>query len=61
MRSRLAAGLYAVVFAIGDVVGSAGEGILEEAAIRFRLDEPDRHGHLPLELTAFGVALFRGF
>ncbi|WCS26486.1 hydroxyisourate hydrolase [Methylobacterium sp. NMS14P] len=60
VRTRLAAGLYEVVFVIGDFVGAAGEGFLEEAAIRFRLDDPDRHCHLPLKFTAFGVALFRG-
>ncbi|MGT2488101.1 hydroxyisourate hydrolase [Methylobacterium oryzae CBMB20] len=60
VRTRLAAGLYEVVFVIGDVVGAAGEGFLEEAAIRFRIDDPDRHCHLPLKFTAFGVALFRG-
>ncbi|AWV19701.1 5-hydroxyisourate hydrolase [Methylobacterium sp. XJLW] len=60
VRTRLAAGLYEVVFAIGDFVGAAGEGFLEEAAIRFRIDDPDGHCHLPLKFTAFGVALFRG-
>jgi 5-hydroxyisourate hydrolase len=48
------------VFAIGDFVGAAGEGFLEEAAIRFRIDDRDGHCHLPLKFTAFGVALFRG-
>jgi len=59
-RTRLAAGLYEVVFAIGDFVGTPGEGFLEEAAIRFRIGDPDGHCHLPLKFTAFGVALFRG-
>lgn len=60
VRTRLAAGLYEVVFAIGDFVGTPGEGFLEEAAIRFRIGDPDGHCHLPLKFTAFGVALFRG-
>ncbi|MGU3453836.1 hydroxyisourate hydrolase [Methylobacterium fujisawaense] len=60
VRTRLAAGLYEVVFAIGDFVGAAGEGFLEEAAIRFRIDDSDGHCHLPLKFTAFGIALFRG-
>jgi 5-hydroxyisourate hydrolase len=60
VRTRLAAGLYELVFAIGAFVGAAGEGFLEEAAIRFRIDDPDGHCHLPLKFTAFGVALFRG-
>ncbi|WP_457107163.1 hydroxyisourate hydrolase [Methylobacterium sp. P5_C11] len=60
VRTRLAPGLYEVAFAIGDFVGAAGTGFLEEASIRFRIGDPDEHCHLPLKFTAFGVALFRG-
>lgn len=59
-RTRLDPGLHEVVLYIGEFLGSAGTGFLEDAPFRFRVTNPDEHIHLPLKFTGWGYSLFRG-
>ncbi len=59
------AGSYELVFGAGDYLrasGQAGSGILflEDIPIRFGIGDPGAHYHVPLLLSPFGYATYRG-
>ena len=59
------AGSYELVFGAGVYLrasGQAGEGVLflDEVPIRFGVPDATRHYHVPLLLSAFGYATYRG-
>ena len=61
----LTAGQYELVFAAGDYLrasGQAGDGVLflDEIPIRFGVPDADGHYHVPLLLSPFGYATYRG-
>jgi 5-hydroxyisourate hydrolase len=63
--AALAAGTYELVFAAGDYLrasGQAGEGILflDEIPIRFGVADAAGHYHVPLLISPFGYATYRG-
>jgi len=58
-------GVYELVFYAGDyldrTVGAAeGPRFLDTIPIRFGIDDPDAHYHVPLLLSPFGYSTYRG-
>jgi 5-hydroxyisourate hydrolase len=61
----LAVGQYELVFCAGDYLrasGQAGEGVLflDEIPIRFGIADAGQHYHVPLLLSPFSYATYRG-
>jgi 5-hydroxyisourate hydrolase len=57
----LAAGAYRVVFDTGAYFAQAGQrGFYPEVAISFLVEAADGHYHVPLVLSPFGYATYRG-
>jgi len=57
----LAPGTYRVVFDTGTYFARAGQrGFYPEVAISFRIETADGHCHVPLVLSPFGYATYRG-
>ncbi len=61
----LTAGMYELVFFAGDYLratGQAAEGVLflDEIPIRFGIPDPGQHTHVPLLLSLFAYATYRG-
>jgi 5-hydroxyisourate hydrolase len=59
----LSAGQYELVFAAGDYLRAGGaEGVLflDEIPIRFGIADAGAHFHVPLLLSPFGYATYRG-
>lgn len=54
----LEAGAYELTFAVGAYL--AGEGFLDEVPVRFRVDDPAAHLHVPLLLSPWSYATYRG-
>lgn len=62
---EMAAGRYELVFAAGDYLDATGQAatdpkFLDEIPIRFGIDDPDAHYHVPLLLSPFGYSTYRG-
>ena len=62
---RLAPGPYEVVFHAGAFFAAAGvpQGdppFLADVPFRFTIADPAQHYHLPMKITPWGFALFRG-
>jgi 5-hydroxyisourate hydrolase len=63
---KFATGQYELVFAVGDYLRKAGlakgDGplFLDEIPIRFGIDDPDRHYHVPLLVSPYGYSTYRG-
>ncbi len=54
----LEAGTYELTFDVATYL--AGEGFLDEVPIRFRVDDPGAHFHVPLLLSPWSYATYRG-
>ena len=54
----LAPGTYEITFAVGAYL--AGEGFLDEVPVRFRVDDPSARLHVPLLLSPWSYATYRG-
>lgn len=54
----LEAGVYEITFDAGAYL--AGEGFLGEVPVRFRVDDPGAHFHVPLLLSPWSYATYRG-
>lgn len=54
----LEAGTYELTFAIGAYF--AGEGFLDEVPVRFRVDDPSARLHVPLLVSPWSYATYRG-
>lgn len=59
------AGLYELVFSAGAYLRATGQAsgavlFLDEIPIRFGIDDPGAHYHVPLLLSAFGYSTYRG-
>jgi 5-hydroxyisourate hydrolase len=62
---RLVPGAYEVVFHAGEFfaaagLASSGPPFLADVPFRFTIADPDQHYHLPMKITPWGFALFRG-
>ena len=55
----LVAGLYELVFEVA-AWRQGSPGFYDEIPIRFRVTDPDAHHHVPLILSPFGYATYRG-
>lgn len=59
-------GIYELVFCAGDYLrglpGGAGDNplFLDEIPIRFGMNDPEAHYHVPLLLSPFGYSTYRG-
>ena len=54
----LAVGCYELVFQVGAYFGAAV--FLDEVPVRFRVDDPAQHYHVPLLVSPFGYTTYRG-
>lgn len=65
IEQRLTAGPYEVVFHAGEYFAAAGASqgsppFLADVPFRFTIADPAQHYHLPMKITPWGFALFRG-
>ena len=51
-------GVHELTFAVGAYFG--GEGFLDEVPVRFRVDDPGAHFHVPLLVSPWSYATYRG-
>ena len=61
--AELRAGLYELLFEVAAWRGTdpdLASGFYDEIPIRFRVTDPDAHHHVPLILSPFGYATYRG-
>ncbi len=61
----LLAGRYQLSFAAGNYFRSAGldlneNAFLDDVVIRFGVENPDQHYHVPLLISPFGYSTYRG-
>ena len=56
----LEAGVFEIVFQVGAYFGGTGHAFLNEVPVRFGIDEPSQHYHVPLLVSAFGYTTYRG-
>ncbi len=61
-RGGMSAGVYELVFAVGDYYGSVGSGpaFLDVVPIRFGVADPNEHVHVPLLVSGFGYSTYKG-
>jgi 5-hydroxyisourate hydrolase len=52
------AGRYELVFAVGDYFGEAA--FLDRVPVRFNVADPDAHYHVPLLVSPWSYATYRG-
>lgn len=58
-------GTYELIFFAGDYLRRTGQAtgdilFLDQIPIRFGMDDPDSHYHVPLLLSPFGYSTYRG-
>lgn len=58
VQEGLEAGPHELTFAVGAYL--AGEGFLDEVPVRFRIDDPAAALHVPLLLSPWSYATYRG-
>lgn len=55
------AGVYELVFHVGDYLNSgAAVSFLDQVPVRFGIDDPSAHYHVPLLVSPFGYSTYRG-
>lgn len=54
----MAAGVHELTFSVGAHFG--GTGFLDEVPVRFRIDDPDQRFHVPLLVSPWSYATYRG-
>lgn len=56
------AGLYELVFCVGDYLraGGVAQLFLDEVPVRFGVSDAEAHYHVPLLLSPFGYSTYRG-
>lgn len=64
-QDKFATGKYELLFAAGDYLRATGQAgtdplFLDEVPIRFGINDPDSHYHVPLLLSPFGFSTYRG-
>ena len=63
--SGFGAGRYSLTFHVGDYFRAAGAALsepafIEEAVVHFGIGWPDQHYHVPLLITPWSYAVYRG-
>ncbi|HEY2551971.1 MAG TPA: hydroxyisourate hydrolase [Streptosporangiaceae bacterium] len=59
--AQLPGGTYRLIFDTGDyLVATAGHRFFPEVTVTFTIDEREPHYHVPLLLSPFGYATYRG-
>ncbi len=63
--SELEAGVYELVFYVGDYFRAAGQGLpepafLDHVPVRFGVARADQHYHVPLLISPFAYSTYRG-
>ncbi|MGY6703617.1 hydroxyisourate hydrolase [Roseinatronobacter sp.] len=63
--SEFGTGQYELVFAAGDYLRATGQAgasplFLDEIPIRFGINDPQSHYHVPLLLSPYGFSTYRG-
>jgi 5-hydroxyisourate hydrolase len=58
LMNPLAAGEYELVFAVGDYFGE--RTFLDRVPVRFSVTDPDAHYHVPLLVSPWSYATYRG-
>lgn len=58
LLEALEPGAYELTFAVAEYL--AGEGFLDEVPVRFRVDDPEAHHHVPLLLSPWSYTTYRG-
>lgn len=63
--AHFATGVYELVFSAGDYLRTSGQAgaeplFLDEVPIRFGMNDATAHYHVPLLLSPFGYATYRG-
>ncbi len=57
----LASGVYELRFAVGAYQAQTGTpSFYDEIPVRFTIDDPNRHYHVPLLLSPWGYSTYRG-
>jgi len=61
-EDEIAAGTYELVFDVGTYYreGDSESSFLDEVPVRFMIDAPDEHYHVPLLLSPGGYTTYRG-
>jgi 5-hydroxyisourate hydrolase len=64
-KGAFATGQYELVFAAGDYLRATGQAgadplFLDLVPIRFGINDPDSHYHVPLLLSPYGYSTYRG-
>jgi 5-hydroxyisourate hydrolase len=64
-RDKFAVGTYELVFCAGDYLRATGQAgadplFLDEVPIRFGMNDPEAHYHVPLLLSPYGYSTYRG-
>lgn len=54
----LVSGRYELVFQVGAYFGAAA--FLDEVPVRFRVEDPSQHYHVPLLVSPYGYTTYRG-
>ena len=57
LLTALEVGRYELLFFVG---GYFGEGLFDEVPIRFRIEDPDAHYHVPLLVSPWSYSTYRG-
>lgn len=57
-RERFGRGTYEIVFHVGEYFG--GAGFLGEVPVRFSVEEPEEHYHVPLLVSPYSYTTYRG-
>jgi len=62
---RFATGTYELVFFAGDYLRATGQAgddplFLDQVPIRFGMNDPESHYHVPLLLSPYGYSTYRG-
>jgi len=60
--AEMETGTYQLVFEVGQYyrAGDSGSGFLESVPVRFRIEDPEEHYHVPLLLSPGGYTTYRG-
>ncbi len=58
---EMTTGVYELVFHVGDYLNTgAVVGFLDQVPVRFGIDDPSAHYHVPLLVSPFGYSTYRG-
>jgi 5-hydroxyisourate hydrolase len=58
--AAFSAGVYELVFSVGDYFGLAAPRFLDEVVIRFGVTDAQAHWHVPLLVTPWSYSTYRG-